>query len=94
MLPDAQRGYDNYNKAAQALGTMVTNPAGVIDAAIEPVRPDWNAGNKTEAIGRATFEVGSVLVGAGVTILLKILLNQTPQGVALLQQHHKRLLKL
>jgi len=63
VFPDAQRGYNNYNKAAETLETMITDPIGVIDAAIEPVRSDWNAGNRAEAVGRGAFEIGSVFVG-------------------------------
>jgi len=62
-LPDAQRGHQNYNKAADALATMVTNPSLVADAVIEPIKTEWNAGNEAEAVGRGVFEFGSLLVG-------------------------------
>ena len=63
LLPDAQRGYSNYNEAAVAIEGAITSPGKVVDAILDPIKEDWEAGRKGEAMGRAAFEIGGVVLG-------------------------------
>ena len=62
-LPNTDRGYAKNQAAGEAIYSMATNPGQVIDAVVDPIAEDWNAGRKGEAIGRGLVEGAGLLVG-------------------------------
>ncbi len=58
------RGFTNASHAAsQTLHTVVTQPRAVLQAAAEPYKKAWSAGEYGKAIGRGTFDAATLVLG-------------------------------
>ncbi len=62
-LPSAARGGERMEAAADVVSTLARNPGLLIDAVVDPIRADWQAGNHGDAIGRGATEVILAVVG-------------------------------
>lgn len=62
-LPSAERGGQRMEAAADVVSTLARNPGLLVDAVVDPIVEDWNAGNYGEAIGRGATEVLLAVVG-------------------------------
>ena len=62
-LPDANRGLDRIKTGIDTVGTLASNPGMIVDAAIDPIKEDWNQNRFGEAIGRGAVGVVDVVVG-------------------------------
>lgn len=62
-MPSAERGGQRMEAAADVVSTIARNPGLLVDAVIEPIVADWQAGNYGEAIGRSTTELVLAVVG-------------------------------
>lgn len=62
-LPDFNRGVDRLKTAGQVAGTLAENPGLLVDAVVDPIAEDWQAGNHGEAIGRSFAEVIGIVAG-------------------------------
>lgn len=63
-LPSTQRGVDRLQTGSNVVGTIVRNPGMIVDAVVDPIKEDWNAGRYGEAVGRGVGEVAGVVFGA------------------------------
>ena len=62
-LPSAARGGERMEAAAEVVSTIARNPGLLVDAVVEPIVADWQAGNYGEAIGRGATELLLAVVG-------------------------------
>ncbi|MEN4903294.1 DNA/RNA non-specific endonuclease [Luteimonas sp. TWI662] len=62
-LPSAERGGERMEAAADLVSTIARNPGLLVDAVVDPIVDDWQAGRYGEAIGRGAAEL--VLTVAG-----------------------------
>ncbi|NYZ61726.1 DNA/RNA non-specific endonuclease [Luteimonas deserti] len=62
-LPSAARGGERMEAAAEVASTLARNPGLLVDAVVEPITADWQAGNYGEAIGRGAAELVLAVVG-------------------------------
>ncbi|KLJ02481.1 hypothetical protein WQ56_02835 [Luteimonas sp. FCS-9] len=62
-LPSAERGGQRMEAAAEVVSTIARNPGLLVDAVVDPIVADWQAGHYGEAIGRGAAEL--VLTVAG-----------------------------
>jgi len=62
-LPSAARGGERMEAAAEVVSTLARNPGLLVDAVVDPIKADWQAGNYGEAIGRGATELVLAVVG-------------------------------
>lgn len=62
-LPSAARGGERMEAAAEVVVTLARNPELLVDAVVDPIQADWQAGHYGEAIGRGATELVLALVG-------------------------------
>lgn len=62
-MPSATRGGERMEAAAEVVSTLARNPGLLLDAVVEPIQADWQAGNYGEAIGRGATELVLAVVG-------------------------------
>ncbi len=62
-MPDSERGVERLQAGAEVVGAIVDDPGKLVDAVVDPIKQDWNAGRHGEAIGRGFAEVIGVVVG-------------------------------
>lgn len=62
-MPSAERGGQRMEAAAEVVSTLARNPGLLVDAVVDPIKADWQAGNYGEAIGRGATELVLAVVG-------------------------------
>ncbi|WP_101927397.1 MULTISPECIES: DNA/RNA non-specific endonuclease [Luteimonas] len=62
-MPSAERGGQRMEAAADVVSTLARNPGLLVDAVVDPIVADWQAGHYGEAIGRGTTEALLAIVG-------------------------------
>ncbi|WP_394003489.1 DNA/RNA non-specific endonuclease [Luteimonas sp. WGS1318] len=62
-LPSAARGGERMEAAAEVVSTLARNPGLLVDAVVDPIQADWQAGHYGEAIGRGATELVLTVVG-------------------------------
>lgn len=62
-LPSAARGGERMEAAAEVVSTLARNPGLLVDAVVDPIQADWQAGRYGEAIGRGATELVLTVVG-------------------------------
>jgi len=62
-MPDSERGVERLKKGGEVIGAIIDDPGKIIDAVVDPIKEDWAAGRKGEAVGRATAEVAGIVLG-------------------------------
>jgi len=71
-MPDSERGMERLKKGGEVIEAIIEDPGKLIDAVVDPIKEDWEAGRQGEAIGRGVAEVaGLVLGGKGIDKLSK-----------------------
>ena len=62
-MPDSECGVERIQAGAEVVGAIVDDPGKLVDAVVDPIKQDWNAGRHGEAIGRGFAEVIAVVAG-------------------------------
>ncbi|MET0328119.1 MAG: DNA/RNA non-specific endonuclease [Luteimonas sp.] len=62
-MPSAERGGERMEAAAEVVSTIARNPGLLVDAVVDPIKADWQAGHYGEAIGRGATELVLAVVG-------------------------------
>ncbi len=63
-LTDPEQARESTDTLVSTATAILDDPLIVLEAILDPIKKDWEAGRQGEAIGRAIFEVAGVIVGA------------------------------